>query len=212
MELFEEVNKELGTEFKSNEEIDWNWIIYRFRLSEQFIEKYKNKLNWYYLVYYQKLSDGFIKKYSMSINWNALSQGQILSVDSMYKWKSFLNLENVARHQLNINEDILKDLALSLKYISLKEIDRLIELYRTHNIFYKNYKNKDWFIVYTLLANPSNKRDTIVTFKGNYSLSEMTNIPYYNIYKLKIYFKDLNSCTSALNYEIIRKVKNRYKI
>ena len=38
------INKELGTNYKSNKEIDWYAVSRNFKLSESFIEKYQDKV------------------------------------------------------------------------------------------------------------------------------------------------------------------------
>jgi len=44
--------------------LDFSFISHNKKLSESFIEKYKDKLHWYYISQYQKLSEPFIEKNS----------------------------------------------------------------------------------------------------------------------------------------------------
>ena len=64
---------------KTNEfnDIEWyEWIeISQFKyLTEEFMEKYKNKVNWLYISKYQNLSGEFIHKYKEKINFKHISK------------------------------------------------------------------------------------------------------------------------------------------
>jgi hypothetical protein len=52
---------------------DWEFISIDQKLSEKFIEKYKNKIDWGLISMYQKLSQAFIEKYSHKLNWDNIS-------------------------------------------------------------------------------------------------------------------------------------------
>jgi len=43
--------------------VDWTKICYTTKMSESFIEKYKNWVDWHYVSNSQKLSEEFIDKY-----------------------------------------------------------------------------------------------------------------------------------------------------
>ena len=62
MEDFEYINKELGTNYKSNFDIDWRFVRVDCKLSENFIEKYFDKIS-PNIECFQKLSEGFIEKH-----------------------------------------------------------------------------------------------------------------------------------------------------
>jgi hypothetical protein len=49
-------------EFKSVDNVPWNYISSVKKLSENFIRKFKDKLNLYYVLRYQTISDKFRKE------------------------------------------------------------------------------------------------------------------------------------------------------
>ena len=49
------------------DKVDWYWISYKQKLSEEFIEKFQDKIDWRGISYSQKLSDGFIEKFKLYI-------------------------------------------------------------------------------------------------------------------------------------------------
>ena len=48
---------------KYKDKVKWHWISKCQKLSEEFIDKYKDKVDWYYISEYQKLSEEFIEKH-----------------------------------------------------------------------------------------------------------------------------------------------------
>ena len=46
-----------------NTNIDWPTISYRYNLSSNFIEKFKDEVNWLSISEYQKLSEDFIMEF-----------------------------------------------------------------------------------------------------------------------------------------------------
>lgn len=60
MEIFEYLNKELGTNYKSDKDIKWPVITTNYNLSEELIEKIYNEDNWW--VNYSTLKDGACAK------------------------------------------------------------------------------------------------------------------------------------------------------
>ena len=68
-------------------EIKWNYISYHQKLSEDFIEKHKDRVDWNYISYYQKLSEDFIEKHKDRVNWICISYYQKLSKQFRQKMK-----------------------------------------------------------------------------------------------------------------------------
>jgi len=72
-------------EVKSEKEIDnisntqWTDISQYQQLSEDFIEKFRNKVDWHNISEYQKLSEEFIEKFRNKVYWYNISIYQKLS-------------------------------------------------------------------------------------------------------------------------------------
>ena len=50
--------------------INWKKISQYEKLSEEFIEKFKDKVNFWRISQYQKLSEEFIQKFQDKVNWH----------------------------------------------------------------------------------------------------------------------------------------------
>jgi peptide methionine sulfoxide reductase MsrB len=83
----------------SDWELDWGWISRIPALSEEFVEKYKDKLNWYSISKYQKLSEEFIEKYKDKVDWGWISFNQKLSEQFIEKYKDKVDWYWVSFHQ-----------------------------------------------------------------------------------------------------------------
>lgn len=53
--------------------IDWPKLSANVKLSEEFIDNYRNKVDWYYISKFQKLSEPFIEKHKDRVNWHHIS-------------------------------------------------------------------------------------------------------------------------------------------
>ena len=64
---------------------DWNDISRNKTLSEDFIEKYKDKVDWNEISFHQKLSERFIEKHADKVNWRYITYCQKLSKEFLRK-------------------------------------------------------------------------------------------------------------------------------
>ena len=99
MEIFEDLNKQLNLNYKSNNDINWKVISYYYNLSEDFINKYNDKVDWNNISKYQKLSEQFIEKYKNKINWNYISVFQILSENFIEKYYDKVDWYYISMYQ-----------------------------------------------------------------------------------------------------------------
>jgi hypothetical protein len=79
--------------------VDWSYISYYQRLSENFIIEYKDKIDWGNISCSQKLSENFIIKYEKEVYWKLISQFQILSEDFIIEYKDKVNWLNISIYQ-----------------------------------------------------------------------------------------------------------------
>lgn len=63
------IEEKIKLKIKNNEFIDWWYISYCQKLSEDFIREFSDKVDWNYISYRQKLSFKFIKEFANKINW-----------------------------------------------------------------------------------------------------------------------------------------------
>ena len=77
--VYERINELLGTDYKSDTDIDWFDISMNKSLSEDFIREFCTKVDWYVISEYQILSEGLIGEFQYNVNWYAISTFQKLS-------------------------------------------------------------------------------------------------------------------------------------
>ena len=65
----------------------WITISYKQKLSEAFIEKYKDNVDWHNISINQKLSEEFIEKYNYKVDWKCISIYKKLSEKFIEKHK-----------------------------------------------------------------------------------------------------------------------------
>jgi hypothetical protein len=76
---------------------DWGMICINQKLSEKFIEKYKNKIDWELISIYQNLSQDFIEKYSNKVHWKYISFFQRrISLNFIEKHSEKVNWRNIS--------------------------------------------------------------------------------------------------------------------
>lgn len=101
------INKELGTSYDSEDEINYFDIIenYKFQLSEEFIDKIIQKNDneiWYDIIEYQKLSEEFIRKHCIKFDkhiWSYISEYQTLSEEFITEYQNYVDWYDVSRWQ-----------------------------------------------------------------------------------------------------------------
>lgn len=137
MKLFEELNKELGTNFKEDREIDWETILDDYKLSIDLIEKYKKYFSgacWYIISTYYKLNEEFIIKHKSKIDWNSISRYQKLSEDFIEKYANKLNWYYLCKNQ-KLTEQIIEKFQNKMDW-------ELISIYQNLSIdFIEKYLN-----------------------------------------------------------------------
>ena len=77
---------------------DWKNFWYAFRASEDFIREAPIKI-WYEIAYYQKLSEPFIEEFKNELDWDIISRRQVLSEDFCWKHKKDVNWACIRENQ-----------------------------------------------------------------------------------------------------------------
>ena len=77
---------------------DWYNISGYQKLSEAFIEKYKDKVDWSGISRYQKLSMHFITKYKDKVDWSGISCYRKLSEAFIEKYQDTVDWWGICRH------------------------------------------------------------------------------------------------------------------
>ena len=98
--------QKLSEEFidKYKDKVKWHWISKCQKLSEKFIEKYNDKVDWNYISEYQKLSEEFIEKHYDKVDWCYISRYQILSKEFIEKY-----VDKVEWNWISINQKLSEE-------------------------------------------------------------------------------------------------------
>ena len=163
MEDFEYINKELGTEYTSNSCIKWSYISENQKLSEEFIERFKDKLDWRYISIYQKLSEAFIEKYKDNVNWHYISIYQKLSEPFIEKYQDKVSWGGISTHQL-LSESFIEKFKDKVDWIRISQYQVLSE-----SFIEKNSDKVDWekISLYQKLSDEFIKKHNLSVNKNN---------------------------------------------
>ena len=103
-------------------DIDWYHISKYQKLTESFIEKYKDKLDWYNISVYQELTESFIDKYADKVYWFIIISYHKLTHEFLEKHLYKYNLFFAGNNNCINKEHIFK---LQDKYKDKYYIDKL---------------------------------------------------------------------------------------
>lgn len=219
--MYKRVNELLGTEYKSNSDINWgkissrklsedfirefenylNWSVISSCqiLSESFIKEFKNKVKWFNVQYCQKLSEEFIEENINLIDFEIISNRQILSEEFFFRYSEKVNWLNILYHQPFINFERCKEI-VKKKYPNMNEL--MFEKIKRTNFLNPLYQsNKEWFLCYCLNNVEQKPRVSLINISAIYSFK-------ISLRKIKVYWKDLLVVDEIINNNLkIREFK-----
>ena len=133
MQDFTYINKELGTAFKGNDEINWIILSKDYTLSEVFIDKFQNKLNWYWLSCNQPLSEEFIEKYQDKVYWHYISTYQKLSEEFIEKFQDKVYWHYISTYQ-KLSEEFIEKYQDKVDWDNISTYQKLSEKFIERNL------------------------------------------------------------------------------
>ena len=103
---------DFGIELKDGEIIEmykdnWMKISGYQKLSEEFIERHKDKVDWIRISIFQKLSEEFIERHQDKVNWKLISGNQKLSEDFIERHQDKVDWYVISGYQ-KLSEDFIK--------------------------------------------------------------------------------------------------------
>ena len=138
MKDFEYINKELGTHYNSDNDISWSYLTMYKNLSEDFIEKFKDKLDWFDISEYQKLSEDFIERHKDNLFWCSILINQVLSEEFIERHIESIPFEVISSCQ-QLSEAFIERHANDINWVSISRHQALSES------FIEKHKDKvDW--------------------------------------------------------------------
>ena len=135
------LNKELGTSYESLEMIDWTYVSYHYKLSENFIREFSDKVNWPRISKFQKLSEGFMRDFNGELYWSSISKYQKLSEDFIREFKHKVSWPGISIYQ-KLSEDFIREFKDELYWSSISKHQKLSE------DFIREFKDDvDWWMI-----------------------------------------------------------------
>ena len=107
------LNKELDTNYKSLDDVDWESISIEQKLSDDFIRKFQDYIDWYWVSIYQKLSEELILEFQGKINWFLISRYQKLSENFIKAFQFKLDWDWVSNYQ-KFSPEFIKEFYLNI--------------------------------------------------------------------------------------------------
>lgn len=124
-EQLEFINRTCNTDYKSMEEVDWDYISVYKKLTEDFIREFKNNVDWLFISINQTLSESFIREFKHNINWEYISRHQKLSEDFIREFSDKVDWTYISKYQ-KLSEDFMDEFADKLNWI-------LIPIYQNYS-------------------------------------------------------------------------------
>ena len=143
MEDLEYISKCLCHPINSFYEIneDGWYFLSKFKLSEEFIEKYQDKVNWNNVSQFQSLSEKFMEKHFDKLNSKLISEYQVLSESFIEQHKNDLDWNNISVNQI-LSEPFMEKNHYLVNFYYISKFQALSES------FIERYSFKlDWFYI-----------------------------------------------------------------
>ena len=126
MNRLEFLNKELGTNYKSLDKVNWGYISKCQKLSENFIIEYQSKINWVLISRYQKLSENLICEFKTNVDWDFISCYQSLSEDFIRKFKNEVDWDCISKYQ-KLSEEFIREFQDKVNWSNISLFQNLSE-------------------------------------------------------------------------------------
>ena len=140
MEDLEYISKCLYHPINSFYEIneDGWYFLSKFKLSEEFIEKYQDKVNWNNVSQFQSLSEKFMEKHFDKLNSKLISEYQVLSESFIERHKNDLDWNNISKYQA-LSESFIERYSFKLDWFYIAKYQKLSEQFIERNLRFLDF-------------------------------------------------------------------------
>lgn len=80
------INEICKTDYKSMDEVKWQWISSEVTLPEMFIKEFSDKVDWDYISIFQNLSETFMIEFEKKLTWKFIWREQQVSQYFIHKY------------------------------------------------------------------------------------------------------------------------------
>jgi hypothetical protein len=146
-------------------EFDFNdYESYEQPLSEEFIERHKDRVNWDCISQYQTLSEDFIERNEDRVNWYWISQFQTLSEEFIERYKNRVDWHWISRHQ-TLSEEFIERNKYLVEWVWISRYQSLSEEFIEKN---KNLVDWCWISIYQILSEEFRSKHNLTISKHNW--------------------------------------------
>ena len=143
MDRLKFLNKELGTNYNSLDDVNWHNISKCQKLSENFIREFQNKVYWYYIVKYQKLSENFIREFQNEVNWYYIVKCQKLSENFIREFQDKMDWIEISSKQI-LSENFIREFQDKVHWGQISIYQKLSEN------FIREFQDKVYWIIISI--------------------------------------------------------------
>ena len=124
MDRLEFLNKELGANCTSLDNVKWGYISYKQKLSEEFIREFQDKIDWFRISEYQILSEDFIREFQNEIVWRYISKYQNLSENFIREFQDKVYWTYISKYK-NLSENFIRELKDKIDWEIISKYQKL---------------------------------------------------------------------------------------
>ena len=141
MNKLEFLNEELGTNYKSLDDVNWHRISSCQKLSEKFIKEFQDKVIWDLISEFQKLSEEFIREFQVKFDWFYISKYQKFSENFIREFQDKVYWFYISKYQ-KLSENFIREFQDKVDWDDISQYQKLSEN------FIREFKNKlNWDFV-----------------------------------------------------------------
>ena len=141
MDRLEFLNQELGTNYKSLDDVNWHRISSCQKLSEKFIKEFQDKVIWDLISEFQKLSEEFIREFQVKFDWFYISKYQKFSENFIREFQDKVYWFYISKYQ-KLSENFIREFQDKVDWDDISQYQKLSEN------FIREFKNKlNWDFV-----------------------------------------------------------------
>lgn len=111
--FYQETCRQAPVDFidKHAESLNWEMIsTYNGNLTDDLLEKHKEKVFWLNLCTHNKISENIIRKFKDRVDWSIVSSNQILSESFIKEFEDFVNWFKISKYQKLSSKFILENI------------------------------------------------------------------------------------------------------
>ena len=141
MDRLKFLNKELGTNYKSLDDVNWHRISSCQKLSEKFIREFQDKIIWDLISEFQKLSEEFIREFQVKFDWFYISKYQKFSENFIREFQDKVYWFYISKYQ-KLSEKFIREFKDKIDWVCISVFQKLSEN------FIREFQDKvDWDFV-----------------------------------------------------------------